>query len=781
MQHFINYDTLNRASDATFTGPYARYGLIALLAMSIAATAGASAALVWLGLALMLEGGRDAFLHRLRGITTPAATTARFALDLSVTLSFSLAPALAWYSSAAASEATAIAMLLALACTAAFATRKNRWYWALVHLPYAALGVRFLTDAAGVAAPMPFVASLLCAAYVAALALHHARSINHTRRQAAERTLMGNMSDPSTTTWEVDFEYGEIIGAERLSATLGRPVTFADIVDRACFAPTHERDMVAAAFAPAPGPARRIAIEHDTVSASGARLRVRHEGFLRTTLGGAPSRLTCTTRVTNSDALDARHGAEIALHRMESLAREQAASLTLLQNELGAASASIPADSVRPQEARRSATSDLLWTIAQIEARQHAIAAAAAELARARHRADAANLAKSQFLTNMSHELRTPLNAIIGYAEMLQEDADDNGEITASQDLGRILTAGKHLLGLLNEVLDLAKIEAGRMEASTVAFDARETLHEIVQTMRPLAAQNGNVLAFDDAHEAIFANTDVMKLRQCVTNLVSNACKFTRDGQVEVCIYAEMLDQTELLCVAVRDNGIGVSEAQLGRLFQPFVQAEATVAERYGGTGLGLAITRRLAQLLGGDVVARSALGKGSEFTLRIPLNLADAPHVLSAAATIDERQGAAEAPLVIVIEDEPDARELVARSLTRAGFAVQGVGGGEAGLALVRAKKPALVLLDIFLPDKSGWRVLQSLKHDPKTENIPVVVLSVNDDLLHALSLGAAEHLVKPADRDLLAATVMRLARKRDGAQATAANITPLVQKQVG
>jgi CheY-like chemotaxis protein len=218
----------------------------------------------------------------------------------------------------------------------------------------------------------------------------------------------------------------------------------------------------------------------------------------------------------------------------------------------------------------------------------------------------------------------------------------------------------------------------------------------------------------------------------------------------------------EHLFLTVRDTGIGMSREHLSRLFQPFVQADPSITQRYGGTGLGLTITRRLAQLLGGDVTVVSVLGEGSAFTLHVPADFADASRALGAAAEIDAVQGAEDAPLVIVIEDEPDARELAARALTRAGFAVQGVGGGEAGLALARTKSPALVLLDIFLPDRSGWRVLQSLKHDPKTQDIPVVVLSVNEDRGHAMSLGAAEHIVKPVDRDVLAATVMRFARKR-------------------
>jgi CheY-like chemotaxis protein len=358
--------------------------------------------------------------------------------------------------------------------------------------------------------------------------------------------------------------------------------------------------------------------------------------------------------------------------------------------------------------------------------------------------------------------LRTPLNAIIGYAEMLQEDADDSGDDATVQDLNRILTAAKHLLSLIGEILDLSKIEAGRMEASVAKFDAGEMLDELIETVRPIATGNGNEIVLSGSLLAGEVNTDSMKLRQCVLNLLSNAAKFTKNGVIEVAFARKLCNGVDQLFITVRDTGIGMSKEHLSRLFQPFVQADPSITQQYGGTGLGLTITRRLCQLLGGDVTVKSTLGEGSAFTLHVPSDFADASAALGAAAKVDEVQGNEGAPLVIVIEDEADARELAARALTRAGFAVQGVGGGEAGLALARAKSPALVLLDIFLPDCSGWRVLQSLKRDPRTQDVPVVVLSVNEDRAHAMALGAAEHIVKPADRDMLAATVMRYARKR-------------------
>ncbi|HXV29270.1 MAG TPA: ATP-binding protein [Sinorhizobium sp.] len=299
------------------------------------------------------------------------------------------------------------------------------------------------------------------------------------------------------------------------------------------------------------------------------------------------------------------------------------------------------------------------------------------------------------------------------------------------------------------------------MDVTAAEFDPMEMLQEAIDSIRPLAEQNGNALTLEGSPAAA-ANSDAMKLRQCVLNLLSNAVKFTQNGRIEVGYERRLHNDVPHIVITVSDTGIGISKEDIAKLFQPFVQADPSIMKQYGGTGLGLAITRRIAQLLGGDVSVVSMEGKGSSFTLRVPADYKDAAAAIGAAVAVDEVQGSEDAPLVVVIEDEPDARELAARALTRAGFAVQGVGGGDAGLALARAKSPALVLLDIFLPDRSGWRVLQSLKQDPRTQDIPVVVLSINEDRAHAMALGAAEHIIKPADRDVLAATVMRFARRR-------------------
>jgi len=772
VQHFINQAAIERISGEIFASPRARLYLFGLLASLVAAAAGLAPAAIWLGIVLLVEEGRRALVTRLSSLPIARANAAHLASDIASAASLAAAPAIAWYSGGELNAALAAIMLCVLVADAAFSGRRGRLHTLAACAPYALLGAIFLTSAGGAA--IMVAACGLGVGFLMLLAMHHAYAAAHARMQDAEWVRQLNMSfgEAESAAWEIDYTRGRLIGAPRLAALLGRAVSYDDVVDGGCFASPEDCTLVRAAFAPRRGAMRRIALEHDIICADGTRIRVQHQGFVRTTADGTPVRLTCVSRP-----------AEIASAANENVGRHAAAALNAqretlkkLSNEL---TATLDAEIEQPTADHSNALAQMVRLLADHAA---AVERGVDDLAHARHEAESANLAKSQFLANMSHELRTPLNAIIGYAEMLQEDAEDNGDTASVQDLHRILTAAKHLLSLINEILDLSKIESGRMDVAPGEFDPIEMLEDLIDTMRPLAEQNGNTMTLTGGLPKR-GNTDSMKLRQCVLNLLSNAVKFTKNGKIEIEYGSRLYSGVDQLFITVRDTGIGMSKEHMSRLFQPFVQADPSITQQYGGTGLGLTITRRLAQLLGGDVTVKSVLGEGSAFTLHVPADFADAATALGAAAKVDAIQGSEDAPLVIVIEDEPDARELAARALTRAGFAVQGVGGGEAGLALARAKKPALVLLDIFLPDRSGWRVLQSLKHDPKTQDIPVVVLSVNEDRAHAMALGAAEHIVKPADRDMLAATVMRFARKRPpiDADETAAPIAPLAQKNAG
>jgi signal transduction histidine kinase len=282
-----------------------------------------------------------------------------------------------------------------------------------------------------------------------------------------------------------------------------------------------------------------------------------------------------------------------------------------------------------------------------------------------RQQAQAASGAKSDFLATMSHELRTPLNAVIGYSEILEEDLVDKGEVASAADAARISRSARSLLGLINEVLDFSKIEAGRMELVTESTNVPEILHAVVETTQHIATANNTVIALEIDADVADVEIDGGRFRQCVLNLVSNACKFTTDGRVTVSAGRQPNGQLQ---VRVADSGVGIAAEQVQRLFQPFVQVDGSKTRNHHGTGLGLAITRRLAQLMGGDVTCESVAGVGSTFTLTV---MVDAP-----------RADVGEGPLVLVVDDNPDHRRLVHRLVEGLPLRVQSVGTAAAALA---------------------------------------------------------------------------------------------------
>ena len=366
---------------------------------------------------------------------------------------------------------------------------------------------------------------------------------------------------------------------------------------------------------------------------------------------------------------------------------------------------------------------------------------------------EAADRHKSEFLANMSHELRTPLNAIIGYSEMLQEDAADLGAEQFADDLKKINSAGKHLLELINAVLDLSKIEAGKMDLYLETFDIPTLIRDIGAVIQPLAAKNANQLEVVCPATTGTMRADLTKVRQALFNLLSNACKFTDHGTVTLAVSREGGSHQDWLLFSVTDTGIGMTPEQLARLFEAFSQADAATTRKYGGTGLGLALSRRLCRMMGGDVTVESEPGRGSTFTIRLPAVVAEATEQTPEPVTAV--RAAPTVGTVLVIDDEAAIRDLMQRYLAKEGFRVVAAAGGEEGLRLARELRPDAITLDVMMPGLDGWAVLTALKADPSVADIPVIMLTIIDDKNLGYALGAADYLTKPIERDRLLAVV--------------------------
>jgi signal transduction histidine kinase/CheY-like chemotaxis protein len=374
--------------------------------------------------------------------------------------------------------------------------------------------------------------------------------------------------------------------------------------------------------------------------------------------------------------------------------------------------------------------------------------------------AEVASRHKSEFLANMSHELRTPLNAIIGYSEMLQEEAEDQDAEAFVPDLKKIHGAGKHLLELINAVLDLSKIEAGKMELYLETFPVPDMVRDITAVIRPLAEKNGNRVDIRCDEGVGTMRADLTKVRQALFNLLSNACKFTERGTVTLAVEREPGDGGDWLRFAVTDTGIGMTLEQMGRLFQEFTQADVTTGRKYGGTGLGLALSRRLCRMMGGEITVESEPGRGSAFTVRLPAIVSE-PRTEPPPAASTPTAAAATAT-VLVIDDDPDVGDLMQRFLARDGFRVIAATTGEDGLRLARETRPDAITLDVLMPGMDGWAVLAALKGDGATSEIPVVMLTMIDDRNLGYALGAADYLTKPIDRARLLAVLSKNAKDR-------------------
>jgi len=383
------------------------------------------------------------------------------------------------------------------------------------------------------------------------------------------------------------------------------------------------------------------------------------------------------------------------------------------------------------------------------------IDARTSEMETARDEARDASDQKTKFFANMSHELRTPLNAILGYGEMLYEDCEDLGYDDLLPDLKKITSSGSHLLSLINNILDLSKIEAGKMELFVTSFEIENMVQTIKDVSEPLAAKNDNgfVINLDGAMGSM--SQDETKLRQCLTNFLSNGFKFTKNGTVTLDVKAKMVGDLEFIDFAVIDTGAGMSPEGVAKVFEEYTQAERSTSANYGGTGLGLPISKKFAEMMGGDVIVTSEEGVGSVFTMSVPRECPEynEDEVEGNVINLDEQDN-----LVVLVDDDVAMHDLIKRTISKLNLTLLGATNSEKGMELIREVKPKLILLDVLMPGRDGWSLLKECKTDKDLKDIPVIMISQLNQSNLASSLGANDYLTKPIDRSHFINTLKRI-----------------------
>ena len=379
---------------------------------------------------------------------------------------------------------------------------------------------------------------------------------------------------------------------------------------------------------------------------------------------------------------------------------------------------------------------------------------------------DQANRAKSAFLANMSHELRTPLNAIIGFSEILEDQTFGSLNDKQIKYVRNVRTSGKHLLNMINDILDLSKIEAGKLELRHERFSLGETVDGIITIVKVLANKKKVELTYHIDPNLTEIQADPKHFKQVLYNLLSNAVKFTPEGG-KVELNAVLQEKTDpevrrFVQISVSDSGIGIAPEDYGKVFSEFQQIDDTYSRQQEGTGLGLALSKKLVEMHGGELWFTSEKGKGSTFAFCIPLEFCSEPVEIEETAPVvvgdSPENGNAHGQLILVVEDDPRSAELISIYLSQAGYRVARAANGEEGVRLASELKPSAITLDIMLPKMDGWQVLKTLKDNPATREIPVIVASMVDDKPMAYNLGAVDCLLKPLDRQELVAKLANL-----------------------
>jgi PAS domain S-box-containing protein len=396
------------------------------------------------------------------------------------------------------------------------------------------------------------------------------------------------------------------------------------------------------------------------------------------------------------------------------------------------------------------------------------IEALSIEYKKAKEEAESANKLKSEFLANMSHELRTPLNAIIGYSEMLQEDAQAAGQEENANQLKKVITSAKHLLNLINNVLDLSKIEVGKMDLYLEDISINDIMRDMTPVITPLMQKNNNTFTLSVSKDCKLMHTDTVRLRQSLLNLLSNAAKFTTNGTVTLDIKPFTKNNKEWMSFSVTDSGIGIPSEHHEKLFQPFIQGDGSTTRKYGGTGLGLYLTQRFCEMLGGWISVTSQENKGACFTITLPLKTLTGLEKSSFKSTLNTNEldtfvGSITGKNILIIDDDPKIHTELQEILEKSGFSVIHAFNGEEGLKLARKHKPDVMILDIIMPMMDGWTLLSAIKSDTTLAHIPVLLISVISEKEVGFALGAVDYLNKPVNTQLLIEKINQLTPSKE------------------